>query len=430
MNRLLTFFEPSKTVPDGHRKNFVNLYFDIGWFGVLNGSILAFISVYAARIGGTSTQVGLIVAAPAMVNLIFSLPTGMWLQNRCTWKAVFWASVAMRIFYFALIPLPMLLNYDTQIWVIIGITLAMSIPGVGLAVGFNTLLAEAVPPEYRGHVVGIRNAAFAIITAATTFICGIILNRFEFPKGYEIVFLIGAIGAAMSSLHLFFVRPISSTDLSDCNNSPDQLKQPNVQMDLSQKKENFLTGLSKKLNTGVLSGHFGFLLFLLMLFTFFQYAPSPIFTLYMVNRLNLTDQIIGIGTAFFYLLVFIGSLRFESLVSRWGNQKVAGIGALLMACYPLLLSISFQPWIYILTSCIGGVAWAMAGAATINYLLEYVPADNRPVYLAWYSVVSNAAILSASIIGPIVGDGIGLAAALILFGFGRLIAGLGILKFG
>ncbi len=430
MNRYLLFFEPSRQIPDAYRKNFVNLYFDIGWFGVLTGSILAFLNVYAARIGGSSSQVGLIVAAPALVNLLFSLPTGTWFQSQCTWKAVFWASILMRIFYFALIPLPMLFSNQMQIWIIVAITLLMSIPGVGLAVGFNVLLAETVPIQYRGHVVGIRNAAFALITALTTFICGMILDRFVFPQGYVIVFLIGAVGAAMSSLHLFFVRPFVEANSEDCG---EHISAGVTQKPITvpaRRSNHLITTLSQKMNITVLSGRYGWVLFLLMLFTFFQYAPSPIFTVYMVNQLGLSDQIIGLGTAFFYLLVFAGSLRFESLASRLGNKVVAGVGALLMAGYPLLLSVSYQAWIYILTSCIGGVAWALAGAATINYMLEFVPADNRPVYLAWYSVVNNAAILSASIIGPLVGDAVGLTAALVIFGFGRLIAGLGILKFG
>ena len=47
----------------------------------------------------------------------------------------------------------------------------------------------------------------AVTYMITSLISGYILNNVEFPRGYQIVFAIGTIGAAMSSVHLYFVRP-------------------------------------------------------------------------------------------------------------------------------------------------------------------------------------------------------------------------------
>ena len=72
----------------------------------------------------------------------------------------------------------------------------------------------------------------------------------------------------------------------------------------------------------------------------------------------------------------------------------------------------------------------MAGGALNNYILEGVPADDRPAYLAWYNLALNAAILLASLTGPLLAGWIGLAGTLILAGICRMVAALAILRWG
>ena len=65
-----------------------------------------------------------------------------------------------------------------------------------------------------------------------------------------------------------------------------------------------------------------------------------------------------------------------------------------------------------------------------NYLLEKIPASDRPAHLAWYSLILNAAVLIGSLAGPALASHIGLSTALILFAVLRLLSGLVILKWG
>ena len=70
----------ARPVPEAYRRNFNHLILDIAWFGVLNGSAVAFVAVYATRLGASAFQLGLLNAMPAVVNLLFALPAGRWLQ--------------------------------------------------------------------------------------------------------------------------------------------------------------------------------------------------------------------------------------------------------------------------------------------------------------------------------------------------------------
>ena len=61
-------------------------------------------------------------------------------------------------------------------------------------ISFNQFFMEAVPAEWRGLVVGRRNAIMSIVSFAVTLICGQILTHVVFPTGYQIMFLIGFVG--------------------------------------------------------------------------------------------------------------------------------------------------------------------------------------------------------------------------------------------
>src|SRR5450759_3481651 len=99
MTWLRYLIQPARPVPKEYQWNFLHWYLDMAWFGILNGSTLSFISIYAARIGATTAQIGLISAAPAVANLLFALPAGKWLSQRPVGKSNFWFGIISRLFY-------------------------------------------------------------------------------------------------------------------------------------------------------------------------------------------------------------------------------------------------------------------------------------------------------------------------------------------
>ena len=104
----------ARLVPVEYRSNFVHLYLDIASFGVLSGSAMAFVAVFAARQGASAFQIGLLSAGPATINLMFALPAGRWLEKHSGGRPVFWASVLHRVFYLLWVPLPALLGTPGQ----------------------------------------------------------------------------------------------------------------------------------------------------------------------------------------------------------------------------------------------------------------------------------------------------------------------------
>lgn len=406
------------TIPGEYRSNFLHLYLDIAWYGVLSGSALNFLNIYATRLGATGIQIGLIGAMSAVVSLFLAIPVGRWLQTQNTSTAIFWSSVFYRSGFFVFIFLPLLPSDRMEIWAIIVLTFLMAIPLTPLSVGINALIAEAVPVEYRAHVAGIRNIMLSITFMVSSLISGYILEHTPFDLGYQIIFGIGAFGAAMSSVHLYFVRPLQ-TDVSPPPPQPAPV---------------FLRPYARNLATALRLDVWrtGFRNVLLALFGFHltQFLAIPVFPLYNVRALQLSDDHLGIGTALFYLTVLLASTRLRRIAQRLGNKRLTGWSVASLGAYPLLLAFSSQVWHFYVVSLIGGLSFAMVAGSYANYMLEQIPAHDRPSHLAWYNVVLNSAILIGSLSGPIFADFMGLSAALILFAILRFLSGLAILKWG
>jgi MFS family permease len=406
-------------VPEKYQSNFIHLYLDIAWFGVLSGTAVNFLNVYATRLGASGLQVGLLTAMAAVVNLFLAIPAGRWIEKRHTGRAVFWSSVLFRLGYALWIPLPWLFDAQGQIWALIVLAFLMAIPLTPLGVGFNALFAEAVPDRFRAQVAGTRNITFAIAYMLSSVAAGYILKILPFTEGYQVLFAIGAFGAAISSYHLYHVRPLEET-------SP----LPSLPKLVSTTQANSPSGIKSTLRLDIWKTPFRNVLHALFLFHLVHYLSGPVYPLFNVRVLHLSDNQIGIGTAFYYLSVLISSTQFRRIAQHYGHKKVTGWGVAGMSLYPFMLAGTQAIWQFYVVSFLGGILFALVNAAHINYMLENIPPDDRPSHLAWYTIILNIAILGSSIAGPAIAEVTGLINALIIFGMLRFLSGLAILKWG
>lgn len=381
-----------------------------------------FLSVYAARLGGHGLQIGMLAATSAIVNLILAIPASQVFQKHSIRRTVFWSSVIYRSGYLLWIPLPWLFANQGQIWALITITFLMGIPLTVQTIGFNSLFAAVVPMEWRAIVAGTRNMIYSVTYMVSVLGAGWLLVHLPFPVGYQVLFGIGGFAAMMSSAHLFFVRIPPSIPIN-----PDTLSS------VVQENHN-APGVRRQwqgsLRLDILRTPFGGVLLALLGLHLTQYLAIPLFPLFTVNTLHLTDQNIGIGTALFYLTSMIGSTQLSWVVRRLGHRKVTGIGFMFMSLYPGLMAFAHSANWYYLVSIIGGFSWALVGSAYMNFILENIPENDRPPHLAWYNIVLSASILIGALAGPLIAGFIGLTSALIIAGLLRLAAGYAILRSG
>jgi len=403
------------------RTNTRHLYADVAWFGVLSGSTLAFLSVYAARLGADAVHLGLISAGPALVNLALSLPAGAWLRKRPVLRATYFSSLWSRSAYLLIIPLPWLFASQGEIWALIALTALMSIPGTFLAISFNAAFADIVPPDWRGHIVGRRNALLAMSILATSLMCGLVLDRIAFPYNFQAVFAFGAVGAAMSSFHLGKLLPAKAI-------GPPRVRPPNPLNDVARpgmmrfmdavRPASGLRYLARArnglLNLDILRGPYRAILIAYLFFHTAQYFCIPLFPLVWVSALHLSNTVISIGNALFYAAMLLASLPMGRITALAGHRRVLLTGAFLYGLYPLLLGLAASDALFLVASVVGGAVWAVLNGALLNHLMDKTPKDQMPTHMAAYNLVLNVGILAGSLAGPAVLATVGLHETLLL----------------
>jgi MFS family permease len=416
----MQFSSPSNQL----RANIRHLYLDITWIGITSGTTSSFLAIYATRLGASNLQIGLLTAGPAIVNLLISLPVGHWLEGHPLVRASFWSAFWQRIGLILFIFMPWLLAEAVQTWGIVGLMLLVSAPTAVLMIAFNALFAEVVPPPLRGEVVGKRNALSAVTGMIALLVSGQILDRVHYPYNYQIVFTIGAVAAMMSAYHIGKIRSGNEPALhwSWHDRRIAQLRE-SLQSMLQWRRATSLNG-RPLLRLDVLRGPFGLFMGAYLAFYTFQYVSLSIGPLYFVRTLNLRDSAIGLGSALFNLIMMLTSLNAGRLALRLDNRRLLVSSGMLFGLYPLLMGLAREEKMYWVASAVGGIVWAVLNVGMINRLMERIPVDDRPAYMATHNMVLNLGILMGSLIGPLIGDGLGLRAAMFAGAGLRTLAGL------
>jgi hypothetical protein len=286
-----------------------------------------------------------------------------------------------------------------------------------------------VPPDWRGHVVGRRNALLAISLMGTSLLCGWLLESIVFPTNYIAVFALGTLGAGLSSYHIGRLRPLAE-EPPRVGATLDEAARPGLLRFADTLREaaglRFLTrsGGRPLLRLDLITGPFGPFMAAFLFFYTIQFVPVPIFPLFWVQDLHLSDGAISVGNALFYAGMTLASLQLRKLSARWGHRGVLVVGALLYGLYPLLTGFAQGPPVYWTASLVGGAVWGVLNGGLLNRLMERVPEDDRPAHMALHNLVLNLGILSGSLLGPLLAQGLGLRHSLFLAGGLRLAAGI------
>jgi MFS family permease len=411
------FFNFPPTLSRQLKSNFIYLLWDIGWWGLYTGATFSFLAIYASRCGATPQQIGLITALPATLSLLISLPAGQWLRRFPARTVTVWGAFASRLLLITYVIMPWVLPIQYQIYGILALTLVIAIPSTLINISFDQFFMEAVPSEWRGPVVGTRNAISAIVSLLVTLLCGQILSLLAFPISYQVVFFIGFIGAIMTSYQIAHVHPLDELVVKV------NLKDKPAAEVIQSKRKFFPVVDGQGKNYFRVIG-------LLFLFNLTNNAATPLIPDLLVHRLKLSDFWISIGISTSTLVVLIISLFIARITRRAGNRRATVLGAALLAVQAVVLALAQNSILYLVSTVAGGIATGILNAAQYNYHLDNVPDLNRSNWLSINLLLGNAAILLGALCGPLIANALGSPDALIIIGALRMAVGLAILKWG
>jgi MFS family permease len=258
----------------------------------------------------------------------------------------------------------------------------------------------------------MRIAIMSIVSFVVTMASGQILTRMSFPSGYQVVFLAGGIGAAMTGYHIWRTKPVRDPDL------------PPLPAAALERPRRLLPAWDEA------GQGYARVLGLLFIFNFTNSMFAPLVPDLLVNTLKLSDVTISLGTGIANMLVFLISLFIARITRRTGNRRATAYGAILLTLHAFALAFARDEGLYLLAVVVGGFGSGILGAAQYNYNLDHVPQAERSTWLGISFLTGNASVLLGALSGPVLAALIGTQNAFLCFGVMRLVMGLVILRWG
>ncbi|NLE75799.1 MAG: MFS transporter [Chloroflexi bacterium] len=364
-------------VSANEHRNTYYLCVEVFWWGIAFGTYLSYLSVFAARLGASNFWIGVLSSGPALVSIFWLVPAGRLVERQQRQMPILNVSlVAARLFIFLMLLTPWLAPAHPGEALAIMVVL-QSFPTGVLNVAFTSVLADAISLPQLGRVVSQRTALVWLASSLGTLVSLPILAWLPLPTNYQIVLAIGFVAAMVSA---YYVSRVQVPD------RPPQLPEtPRRRAALS-----WAALHSAWLEHPQYSGY------VLAAFIYHAglYIAVPLFPIYWVRVLNLSDAWIALVTVAFGLASVAASLISAPLIRRWGNNRLLVYSAVGMGFYPVATALAKSPLDLVWVVLLGGFFYGPLSISLVNRLIEVAPAAHRARYIGLYNAVINVAIFA------------------------------------
>lgn len=387
-------------MPDGYNARL--LYLNMAMQGIVAAGASSYLSIFAVRLGASTFMVGLLTGLPSLVMMLTAMPAGRILaRQRRMLAAAVRASSVFALAYVAIALVPLLAPSWAGGAVVLIWALA-AVPASFGEVSSTTVMAEAVPVERRATVMSTRFAIQALVAAAALPLVGHLLDTMPFPTGYQVLFAVN-FAAAMLGVAAFARLRLP----------------PGEPVEATPARVPALAALRQLRSSGAFAAYLGSI----TLFRFGMALPQPLFSVFWVNDLHLTDSDIALASTVVYVLSIVAYFTWGVVANRHGHGPVLVISALGLTLYPFILALANGLPPVLLASVTGGLFASGYSFATFNVLLALAPPQHRADYVALNSV----SVYATSLVGPLVGSAlaglIGIRAAMLVASGLRLAGG-------
>lgn len=372
--------------------------------GVVNSSA-PFLPVLLLRLGGTTLQVSLLAALPAIAGFLFAIPLGRMLQRRR--DVIPWYSTCRLLaqLAFAAMAAAILVFPSGRGWAagaapavlaVLAIWALQTVPNTVGNVTFPLVMDGVAGSSRRFDLLSRRWSIMGVTTAIVVAAAGQTLGLLAFPMNYALVFAGFSAAGAWSWWYAHRFR------------LPDQ-EVPSVSGSGSPRRR------VAELST-VLRAQPRFLTFEVrsFLYTASVYMATPLMPLYYVRVVHAPDAwigIIGACTAGTQLLGFVGWRRVSL---RRGIHWVVLATVLGSALAPAALTLLGSLPLVALLAAVGAVFGAGASLVLFDELMQRVPRRHAVTFTAVDQSAQNLAATFAPLLGGIVAVQFGIRVGLIL----------------
>jgi MFS family permease len=346
----------------------------------------SYLAVFAAALGASNTQIGLLIAIPAALALISYIPAAYAtekMNSRRLMSTAFSFISRFAWFFVGLIPFLLMWNVLTGVQesftLLLIIVSLYSLLGAFIGPAWASMVGVIVPENIRGSYFGRRNQLCAIGSLIAGTAAGFVVQFLgNNMMGFAFIFMAASIAGILSSY--------SFSRFPDIRFRPENIR------------------LISEIKSAFREKGFRRFILILMLWQFGVSMSAPFMNVYLIE---------GLGAEYVWLSAIIFASGVATIISqRWwgsvsdvfGHRSVIIISAFGAALIPWLWMIAPTPGFTVLINILSGASWAGFNLAVFNYLLDISKGGKRTVYSAIYWTLTEIPILVAPIIGGLMID--------------------------
>lgn len=381
------------------RKNFVNVQNDAVGVGLSNAAT-QYLSIFLARLGATTFQVGLLTSMPALAGLLLAIPVGRFLHSRRQIVPWFSGSRLLVITCFALTGLvPFVVPEAWVVPAVLGIWLVATIPQIVLGVTFSVVMNAVAGPRLRYDLMSRRWSILGLTTAIAVAVTGQVLDRFQFPINFQWMFIILSIGGLISFYFSSHIQiPATEPALAGLKveGRPSLRERVGEYLSLIRRYPDFTSFTSRR-----------------FLVAFGLTLSVPIFPMYYVRTVEASNAWIGYINTVYTAVLLLGYFVWTRLSKGRGSRFVLLATALGAVVQPLLVALTTNLQAIVILSAVAGFFQAGLELVFFDEQMKTVPVEFSAIFISFAQSVLYLAALLAPLLGTLLSDTIGIQAALV-----------------
>lgn len=377
--------------------------------------VVPFASLYAKRLNATDDDIALLNSYPA-IFCILSIFLGAYLFRRYKNKKMVTAiSFGFGRLFFLIFVLVPFLSPWLQPGIFVLLYGAMNFPNSIANMGWQSYIGDLFPDIWRGRAYSRRSSLSTISALVVTLITGNLLyyipkNNEQRIKLYQLFFVIAFI-FAIFEIYSFMLHKVDKSS-----------KQIEVVTELDD--EHLYKKIIDIYKMIVSNKSFLYFCICVVIFHFAWQMGWAVFFSYEVDILHSNESWTSLESAVSLIVQAIAFPLWQKFAEKKGNTYALFWAILLMACCPFFYMISRNMYHVLLFTIVTGSAVAGTTLLLLSSLYETAPDENRTLYIAAYTILTNITLMFAPILGMKLKNLTNIYIALAVVGICRLIGAL------
>lgn len=353
-----------------------------------------FLPHFVELLAGNASAVGVLRAAQSLGMFLSPLVSANLIERRSRAKrlgVLFGAGLRAQVLLLAVIALAVPTEQAlVLVWLAVGLLgLALGMKGVA----FSFVISKTIPPELRGRLHGLRNAAAGTLLMAVGWIGGLLVESQGFPRGYGWTFALGFVLTSLGLVAFSLLRePDSHTVRSRETDFAARLRQlPG----LLRAEPPFRRFLAARLCGTAARG------------------AMPLYIVFVSRRGGVTGTELGIYTVAFTLANSFGGLGWGLLADRVGFKRIFQLALCVWAAGSVvtIFAASLGAVLVLFVAVGAGAAGFMLSSQ--NLVLEFGDEEDRPMRIAISNTLSEGIGMCSFLAAGMLADRVPMAPVLV-----------------